>query len=114
MLVEYLTFQSKNVTLRAKPIPLLANPVSKSQKVTTAYHIMASPVLTIDCIIGFEFLVDILQKPFSYYPVLNISRNIVSMKTINTLIMLIENHNGLTLLNLTQNKRAISRKCIKL
>lgn len=46
--------------LRAKQIPLLRNHVPRSQEDTTAFQIMASPVLYIEGIISVEYLVDIL------------------------------------------------------
>jgi CBS-domain-containing membrane protein len=91
--------------LRAKQIPLLRNHVPKSQEETTAYQIMASPVLAVECIISVEFLVDILQKPFSSYPVLNSSGNIVGVITKNSLIVLIENHHWVDLAKLNAEQK---------
>ena len=88
--------------LRAKQIPLLRNHVPKSQEETTAYQIMASPVLTVECIISVEYLVDILKKPFSSYPVLNSSGNIVGVISKNMLIVLIQNHHWVDLSKLSQ------------
>lgn len=53
---------------------------------------MSSPVLTIEGINTVEYLVDILKKPFSTYPVLNSAGNIVGMIPKNFLIVLIKNH----------------------
>jgi hypothetical protein len=65
--------------LRLKNIPLLRNHVPKSEKKTTAYQIMSPLVLTVQGIVGVDYLSDILQKPYSMYPVLNTAGNIVGM-----------------------------------
>lgn len=78
--------------LRMKNLPLLRNHVPKSQTETTAYQIMSALVLTVEGIVSVEYLVDILQKPFSTYPVLNSAGNIVGVMPKNFLIVLIENH----------------------
>ena len=62
-----------------KNLPLLRTHVPKSQTEVTAYQIMSTLVLTVEGIVSVEFLVDILQKPFSQYPVMNSAGNIVGM-----------------------------------
>jgi predicted transcriptional regulator len=71
---------------------------------------MASPVLAVECIISVEFLVDILQKPFSSYPVLNSSGNIVGVITKNSLIVLIENHHWVDLAKLNAEQKGKLKK----
>lgn len=66
---------------------------------------MSSPVLTVEGIISVEYLVDILTKPFSTYPVLNSAGNIVGMIPKNFLIVLIENHHWVDLRKLDPEKR---------
>jgi len=53
---------------------------------------MSPLVLTVQGIVGVDYLSDILQKPYSMYPVLNTAGNIVGMMPKNFLIVLIENH----------------------
>ena len=66
---------------------------------------MSSPVLTVEGIISVEYLVDILTKPFSTYPVLNSAGNFVGMIPKNFLIVLIENHHWVDLRKLDPEKR---------
>lgn len=66
---------------------------------------MSSPVLTIEGINTVEYLVDILKKPFSTYPVLNSAGNIVGMIPKNFLIVLIKNHQWVDLTKLSPEKR---------
>jgi predicted transcriptional regulator len=67
----------------------------------TAYQIMSTLVLTVEGIVSVEYLVDILQKPFSQYPVMNSAGNIVGMMPKNFLIVMIENHHWMNLKKLT-------------
>jgi hypothetical protein len=87
--------------LRMKNLPLLRNHVPKSQTEVTAYQIMSTLVLTVEGIVSVEYLVDILQKPFSQYPVMNSAGNIVGMMPKNFLIVMIENHHWMNLKKLT-------------
>jgi hypothetical protein len=92
--------------LRAKNLPLLRNHVPKSQTETTAFQIMSTLVLTVEGIVSVEYLVDILQKPYSQYPVLNSAGHIVGMMPKNFLIVLIENHHWVNLKLLTSEQRS--------
>jgi CBS domain-containing protein len=87
--------------LRGKNIPLLRNHVPPSQEEVTAYQIMTPLVLTIEGIVSVEYLVDILQKPFSQYPVINSAGNVVGMMPKSFLIILLENHHWLDQTKLT-------------
>lgn len=64
---------------------------------------MTPLVLTVEGIVSVEYLVDILQKPFSQYPVLNSAGNIVGMMPKNFLIVLIENHHWVDTKKLTKD-----------
>jgi hypothetical protein len=55
----------------------------------------------VEGIVSVEYLVDILQKPFSQYPVMNSAGNIVGMMPKNFLIVMIENHHWMDLKKLT-------------
>jgi CBS domain containing-hemolysin-like protein len=66
---------------------------------------MTPLVLTVEGIVSVEYLKDILQKPFSMFPVLNSAGNIVGMMPKNILIVLIENQHWLDLKKLTQQQR---------
>jgi predicted transcriptional regulator len=87
--------------LRGKNIPLLRNHVPSSQEEVTAYQIMTPLVLTIEGIVSVEYLADILQKPFSQYPVINSAGNVVGMMPKSFLIILLENHHWLDQTKLT-------------
>lgn len=50
---------------------------------------------------GVDYLNDILQKPYSMFPVLNSAGNIVGMMPKNFLIVLVENHHWVDLNKLT-------------
>lgn len=50
---------------------------------------------------GVDYLNDILQKPYSSFPVLNSAGNIVGMMPKNFLIVLIENHHWIDMNKLT-------------
>jgi len=96
--------------LRMKNLPLLRNHVPKSQTETTAYQIMTALVLTVEGIVSVEYLQDILQKPYSTYPVLNSAGNIVGVMPKNFLIVLIENHHWVDMNKLTMaQKRKLTK-----
>ena len=90
--------------LRMKNLPVLRNHVPKSQSETTAYQVMSPLVLTVQGIVGVDYLSDILQKPYSMYPVLNTAGNIVGMMPKNFLIVLIENHHWMDVKMLSENQ----------
>lgn len=76
--------------LRAKQIPLLRNNCPESCKDVTAYQIMSHNPVTVEGIIAVEHLIELLQKPFSSFPVLNSAGNIVGIISKNFIIKLIE------------------------
>lgn len=66
---------------------------------------MSAPVICIEGIISVEYLIDILQKPFNSFPVLNSAGNIVGMMPKNFIIVLIENHHWIDPNKLTNQQK---------
>jgi len=78
--------------LRAKQIPLLRNFAPKKTQNVTAFEVMTPKPITVEGIITVEYLMTVLKKPFSMYPVLNRAGNLVGMIPKNFIIVLLENH----------------------
>lgn len=91
--------------LRAKNIPLLREVVPHSQNETTAKQIMTPMVVTVEGIVSVDYLLDILQKPYSSFPVLNAAHNIMGMMPKNFLIVLIENHHWVNMKKYDREQR---------
>ncbi|MFO0117079.1 MAG: hypothetical protein ACK521_05510 [bacterium] len=66
---------------------------------------MASPVVTLEGIISVDYLQNILQQPFSSFPVLNSAGNIVGIIPKNFLIALVKNHFWLDESKLTERQK---------
>ena len=84
----------------------MRNNCPKTQRDITAFQIMSHNVVTVEGIIAIDHLAKILQRPYSSFPVVNSSGNIIGIIPKNFLIKLIELHHFVDQDSLDKNQLA--------
>ena len=76
----------------------------KTQNIT-AFEVMTPKPITVEGIITVEYLMTVLKKTFSMFPVLNRAGNLVGMIPKNFIIVLLENHHFYDVSLLDENQK---------